>query len=173
VENRKFTYDFSDSNTYGKAGTTLKAYKGDVSAQPPAATDVPTTEIMSYSNIATDNDVYESTTVDSGHAAQRFEFTINQSASDVANLTATWIGSGSTSDENQYDGEVLYLWNGTGYEELGNADDSSEATLSGTKTTGLNNYIDNGKVILLVVQNSNVGSTLQTDYVKLEVVRTL
>ena len=28
-----------------------------------------------------------------------------------------------------------------------------------------------GKVILLVVQKSNVGSTLETDYVKLEVVR--
>ena len=172
VENRKFTYDFNNSNTYGTAGTTLKAYKGNVSAQPPAATSVPTTEITSYSNIATDNNVYEQTTVDSGYAAQRFEFTINQSASDVANFTATWVGKGSTSDEEQDNGETLYLWSGTGYEELGNTTSDVKTTLSGTKTTGLSNYIDdNGKVILLVVQKSNVGSTLETDYVKLEVVR--
>lgn len=171
VENRKFTYDFSNSNTYGTAGTTLKAYKGNVSAQPPTATNAPTTEITSCSNIATDNNVYESTTVDSGYAAHRFEFTINQSSSDVANITATWVGRGSGDSS---DGESLYIWNSTGYEELDNTISSSEATLSGTKTTGLSNYIDgNKKVILLVVQNSDGGSTLETDYVKLEVVRKL
>lgn len=171
VENRKFTYDFNNSNTYGTAGTTLTAYKGNVSAQPPTATNVPTTEITSYSNIATDNDAYEQTTVDSGYAAHRFEFTINQSASDVANITATWIGKGSGARTN---GEELYIWNGTGYESLDNTTSDSETILSGTKTTGLGNYIDgNGKVILLVVQNKNGGSTLETDYVKLEVVRKL
>ena len=169
VENRKFTYDFNNSNTYGTAGTTLKAYKGNVSAQPPAATSVPTTEITSYSNIATDNNVYEQTTVDSGYAAQRFEFTINQSASDVANFTATWVGKGSGTRSN---GEKLYIWDSTAYEELGNTTSDVKTTLSGTKTTGLSNYIDgNGKVILLVVQNKNGGSTLETDYIKLEVVR--
>jgi hypothetical protein len=169
VENRKFTYDFSDSNTYGTAGTTLKAYKGNVSAQPPAATNVPTTEITSYSNIKSNNDVYESTTESVGYAAHRFEFTINQSASDVANFTATWVGRGSGDSS---DGESLYIWNSTGYEELANTTSSSKVTLSGTKTTGLSNYIDsNKKVILLVVQNSDGGSTLETDYVKLEVVR--
>ncbi|MDI3506542.1 MAG: hypothetical protein PWQ69_522 [Methanomicrobiaceae archaeon] len=169
VENRKFTYDFNNSNTYGTAGTTLKAYKGNVSAQPPAATNVPTTEITSYSNIATDNDVYESTTESLGYAAHRFEFTINQSAGDVEKITATWVGKGSGTRSN---GERLYIWDSTAYEELGNTTSDVKTTLSGTKTTGLSNYIDgNGKVILLVVQNKNGGSTLETDYIKLEVVR--
>lgn len=172
VENRKFTYDFSDSNTYGKAGTTLKAYKGNVSAQPPSATNVPTTEITSYSNIASDNSVYESTTTGTGYAAHRFEFTINQSASDVACITATWVGKCGA----RQNGEHLYIWNATAsaYEDLDNCSNSVKTTLSGTKTTGLNNYIDgNRKVILLVVQNKNGGSTLETDYVKLEVIRTV
>jgi|GEM_PF-1276309 len=174
VENRKFTYDFSDSNTYGTAGTTLKAYKGNVSAQPPTATDVPTTEITSYSNIKSNNDVYESTTVDTGYAAHRFEFTINQSASDVENFTATWVGKGSGGVLSK--GEKFYIWNcsSSGYEQLGSFSTDAKTTLSGTKTTGLSSYIDdNGKVILLVVQNKNGGSTIETDYVKLEVVRKL
>ena len=157
---------FSNSNTYGTAGTTLTAYKGNVSAQPPTATNVPTTEITSYSNIATDNGVYESTTESVGYAAHRFEFTINQSASDVENITATWVGRGSGTRSN---GEKLYIWNGTAYEFLAEETTNDRSTLSGTKTTGpSNNYIDgNGKVILLVVQNKNGGSTLETDYVKL------
>jgi len=130
---------------------------------------VPTTEITSYSNIATDNDVYESTTESVGYAAHRFEFTINQSASDVANFTATWVGKGSGTRSN---GEKLFIWDSTAYEELDNITRDVKTTLSGTKTTGLSNYIDdNGKVILLVVQNKNGGSTIETDYVKLEVVR--
>jgi len=87
----------------------------------------------------------------------------------VANFTATWVGKGSGTRSN---GEKLFIWDSTAYEELDNITRDVKTTLSGTKTTGLSNYIDdNGKVILLVVQNKNGGSTIETDYVKLEVVR--
>jgi hypothetical protein len=174
VENRKFTYDFSDTNTYGKAGTTLLAYGGNVNSIQPDGTDVPTTAITPYSNIASDNNVFETTTAENGyHAAQRFEFAVNQSASSVENLTAMWVGRGNGSSTN---GECLYIWNPSQfvYEELQSTTSSDKVTLSGSKPTGLSNYIDsNNKVILLVVQNSQVSSTVETDYVKLEVRRTL
>jgi len=169
VEDREFIYDFSD-DTHGTAGDTLLAYEGGVGAQLPGTTNVPTTAITSYTNIEADDELSEVTEDVEGYAAHRFEFTIDQSAEDVEKLTATWVGRGSGSLE---DGARFYIWDDTSeeYELLDETFSAAETTLSGVITTEVSDYIDNGTVILLVVQNDNEDSTLETNYVKLAVVR--
>ncbi len=176
VENRKFTYDFSNGNTYGTAGTDLKAYKGGITSIPGLTRNDPSTEITSYTNLASDNSVYELySATSSRYAAHRFNFTLGQTNTVIDKLSATWNGIGSvTSGTN---GAALYIWNETAYELLDTSADTSEkVTLTGSRTSAINNYVDSDKkVSLLVVQKSKSGagitSTIQTDYIKLQVER--
>ncbi|MEN6444272.1 MAG: DUF3344 domain-containing protein [Methanoregula sp.] len=169
-------YDFS-GNYSGVVGSTLFAYQGNVSANPPTSVIVPSTIFSSsdYSRIALYDNLRSSQTEHVDYAAHRFNFTINEAAGDVTNLTATWIGRGNGGVP--YNGAKLYIWNWatSSYEFLQSSSSTSDETLSGSETTSLSNYINSDKkVILLVVQNRQAGggtsSRLDSNYVRLVVV---
>ncbi len=170
VKNTGNIYDFSGNY----AGTPV-GYKQELYIQPPNSVSDPVYDVTA-SNLAYNDNVYETGyAADTDYyAAQRFNFTISESRSNVQSLTATWIGKGYRTSGN---GAYLYIWNWTSssYEQLATTSSGSKTTLTGSKTSGLTNYIStDGKVI--VVAESKYGSSssyavhLDTDYVKLVVV---
>ncbi|WP_292393470.1 hypothetical protein [Methanoculleus sp. UBA303] len=169
-------YDF---NTTGD--TDEWAYEGGVSGVPTSAT-VPSTAFSSTSEIAdNDSSVYWTNTTDDGkYAAQRFVFTLKESAANVERLNVTWKGSGTHDNVSATQGADLYIWNGgsSSYEKLADTSSNSTTTLTGGNASVATNYVVDGNVTVLVMQKSAqqpVGedgkyySHLATDHVKLVV----
>ncbi len=164
-------YDF---NTTGD--TTQWAYAGGVDGVPTSAT-VPSTEFDSTSAIADvgGSSYLTSSDIDGYSAAHRFVFAVVENKTMIEKLDTTWIGTG-THESGIDNGATLYIWNGTGYEELNATTSGSEVTLTGTIATDVSNYVVGGNVTVLVKQNGvaeeeeeSYSSNLATDYVKLVV----
>ncbi|AKB30304.1 cell surface protein [Methanosarcina siciliae T4/M] len=167
----KKTYDF----TVG-AGTDHFAYEGEVSSVNPSSSTVPNGNIAAYSNIESDNEVREVfTTSNTGkYAAQRFVFSIDSNMQQwIDTINVTW--NGKAYHDSAGDGAYLYIWNGTGYENLDDNSVDTDGTLTGEVTSGISNYINSDKVTVLIVQKNAQTSDLfntyqshiETDYVKL------
>ena len=157
-------YDF---NTTGD--TTRYAYEGGVTGLPSTATDpsAEVTDAAKLAKIADDDGIsYSTDSADNGeYAAQRFVFTLKESAANVERLNVTWKGSGTHDNVSATQGAGLYIWNGgTGYQPL-----------TGDITSGISDYVVDGNVTVLVKQNAATNeddelySHLATDYVKLVV----
>ncbi|AAM07658.1 TPA: PQQ-like beta-propeller repeat protein [Methanosarcina acetivorans] len=164
----KKTYDF----TIG-AGTDHFAYEGEIDSSPDCT--VPTTNIPSSSAITADDGSYEdySTTTSGKYAAQRFNFSIDETS--PGKLNVSWNGKG-WHDTGSNNGTYLYIWNSNSgaYEELANNSIGTDATLSGEIISSTGNYINSGVVTVLVVQKGEhsrdgKASHIATDYVKLVV----
>jgi len=165
-----------DFNTAGD--TTGWAYKGEVSSDPPGTIDVPGTLISPASDIADDDSAYEWVSSSAYYAAQRFNFSINTATdkdgpvNKIEKLSVTWAGSGTHDTASK--GATLYIWDGSSYEELASTDSDSEATLTGSRSSSLENYINSGNVTAIVVQKSpgtsvSNQSIIATDYVNMTV----
>jgi len=178
-------YDFATG-----AGIDKWAYRYQTNAKPPAANNVPGIEFMSdtnprkdqYVKISTDNRKMQSdsTDIEGYYAAHRFVFNITQPVEDILTIEVLWNGEGAHTDRKK-SGATLYIWNGTGYEELDNTTSTKEVYLSAELTEGFGNYIDaNGYLTVLVEQNSaqtvkgkkEYVSKLSTDYVKVDITHT-
>ena len=164
------------------AGTDKWAYRWQNNSRPPNTCDVPSTEFTSYTNIRTDNGQYQTDVTDSNgnFAAHRFNFSIDDNEEDsITKINVTWNGKGWHDNGSSYNGTYLYIWNGTGYEELANNSGVGiDATLTREKTSSISNYISSsGNVTILVEQKSEQSgswpnynySHIATDYVKLVV----
>ena len=162
-----------------RAGEDKWAFEGEVSSKPPTTNGVPSGSIGAYSNIRADDETYEGyvTSTSDEYAAQRFNFSIDDNKLNfITKINVTWNGRGyrgpyTAGDD---DGATLYIWNGTGYEELANNSVGTDATLTGEVTSGISNYINAGNVTVLVEQKSADGgnrkdSHIETDYVRLVV----
>jgi len=175
-------YDFATG-----AGIDKWAYRYQTDAKPPAANDVPGIEFMSNTNpkkdqyvkISTDNRKMQSdsTDLECYYAAHRFVFNISQPVEDILTIEVLWNGKGAHTDKKK-SGATLYIWNGTGYEELDNTTSNKEVYLSAELTGGFGSYIDaNGYLTVLVEQNSaqtlkgkrEYVSKLSTDYMKVDI----
>ena len=172
-------YDF---NTTGD--TNKSAYAGGVTGLPSSATDpsVQVTATADLAKIADDDGIsYTINSVGNGeYAAQRFVFTLKESAANVERLNVTWKGSGTHDNISATQGADLYIWNGgsSSYEKLADTSSNSTTTLAGGNSSVVTNYVVDGNVTVLVMQKSAqqpVGedgkyySHLATDYVKLVV----
>ncbi|MDK2975077.1 MAG: hypothetical protein PWP08_1448 [Methanofollis sp.] len=170
LDNISRVYDFSnktpDCNLSAYYNTSFDGTLNDI--------DLVNTSFTS-SAIETDDNVYYTTTASSDrYAAQRFTFEIDED-DNIQDLNVTWIGKGRDSTN----GATLYLWNDrtNTYDQVDTEVSTSEITLN-YATDSPANYIDNKVVNVLVVQNGvtrtipppGTTSTLQTDYVRLEVV---
>ena len=179
------TYDFTTG-----AGLDRWAYRYQTDAKPPAANDVPDIEFMSNSNpkkdqhvkVSTDNRKMQSDSTNAvgNYSTHRFVFDITQPVGDILTIDVLWNGKGAHTDRKK-SGATLYIWNGTGYEELDNTTINKEVYLSAVLTGGFENYIDaNGYLTVLVEQNSaqtvkgkrSLVSKLSTDYVKVDITHT-
>jgi hypothetical protein len=178
------TYDFATG-----AGIDKWAYRYQTDAKPPAANDVPGIEFMSNTNprkdqyvkISTDNRKMQSdsTDLEGYYAAHRFVFNITQPVDDILTIEVLWNGKGAHTDRKK-SGATLYIWNGTGYEELDNTTINKEVYLSAVLTGEFGNYIEDGNLTVLVEQNSaqtvkgkkECVSKLSTDYVKVDITHT-
>ncbi|MDI9394114.1 MAG: hypothetical protein QM426_01245 [Euryarchaeota archaeon] len=172
------TYDFSN-NTAGRAGVDLFAYKYQNNSRAPVTNDVPDIEFNSteYSRISADDGTFQEdeTDVVGNYAAHRFVFNTNCCNTSNFNATnVTWNGKGWHDAGGDSNGTYLYIWNfnTNAYEELANCSgNGTENTLTGEKTANLNNYINNGQVIVLAeqkaVDDGDDHSHIETDYVKL------
>ncbi len=172
----KGLYDFLTD-----AGTDKWAFEKEVSAKPPNGNGVPNTEFSptDYNKIKTDNEDYKkSDSATNGYyAAHRFNFSISESSSSITKINVTWNGKGWHDNGTSYNGTQLYIWNGTGYDELASTTSGADATLTGENATAATNYINGGNVTVLVVQKSadhtdleNERSHIWTDYVRVAVV---
>ena len=175
LKNITHVYDFSD-NFSGTPGTDAWAFEGEVSNRPPSTANDPNGAIDSYTNIEADDGTYETYVTQNvnKYAAQRFNFSIDETAPDEINVT--WNGKGWHDSGDAYNGTYLYIWNGTGYDELANNSVGTDATLTGVNATAASNYVNSGNVTVLVVQKSEQSgggfnpvkySHIATDYVKL------
>jgi hypothetical protein len=160
-------YDF---NTTG--ATDEWAYWGGVTTGFPTE---PSTLIGDTSLIA-DNDTsryLSGTDTEGEYAAHRFVFDVAEDAANIERLNVTWIGNGTNDVTSAVQGADLYIWNGTGYEELDGEVSGDQITLTGEKTSNVSNYVNSGTVMVLVVQkDASDGvdeSQLATNYVKLVV----
>ena len=180
-ERPKGLYDFLTGDSEDKW-----AFKYEVSANPPVSNNgVPDGEFSSadYGSIEA-NDEDERTDCsysDGNYAAHRFNFTIGED--DISEINVTWHGRGyhDSNPGNTYDGAYLYIWNGTGYEELANnSGDDGWAYLTGKNVTAASDYVNGGNVTVLAVQKrpratdsgppfKTHNSHIETDYVKLVV----
>jgi len=177
-------YDFATG-----AGIDKWAYRYQTDAKPPAVNDVPGIEFMSNTNprkdqyvkIGTDNRKMQSdsTDLEGYYAAHRFVFEISQPVEDILMIEVLWNGKGAHTDRKN-SGATLYIWNGTGYEELDNTTSTKEVYLNAELTGGFGNYIEDGNLTVLVEQNSaqtvkgkkECVSKLSTDYVKVDITHT-
>ena len=176
------TYDFTTG-----IGLDRWAYRYQTDAIPAANGTTPGIEFMSninsrkdqYVRISTDNRKMQSdsTDLEGYYAAHRFVFNITQSVEDILTIEVLWNGKGAHTDRKK-SGATLYIWNGTGYEELENTTSNKEVYLGAELTEGFGSYIDtNGYLTVLVEQNSNQTvkgkkeyvSKLSTDYVKVDI----
>ena len=165
-------YDFGSKLT-GTPGTDAWAYRYEAADKPPATCNVPNTEFTTaqYNNIKADDGTYQHDVAaqNNYYAAHRFNFSIDESASEITKINVTWNGKGYNSAGN---GATLYIWkDGTGYEQLDSNSVSTDATLTGERSSSINSYINAGNVTVLVEQNTAKSgfsiSHIETDYVKL------
>ena len=173
LKNITHVYDFGD-NFSGTPGTDAWAFEGEVSNRPPSTANDPSGATVTYTNIEADDGTYEDyvTQNDNKYAAQRFNFSIDETAPDKINVT--WNGKGWHDSGDAYNGTYLYIWNGTGYNELdNNSGVGTDATLTGENASAASNYVNGGNVTVLVVQKSEhsrgSASHIETDYVRLVV----
>ncbi|MDO6515268.1 LamG domain-containing protein [Neptuniibacter sp. 2_MG-2023] len=157
------TYDFSSGNHTSLRGsnTTLTA----------------TSDLSSFtdSNINTQNGSSASYSASTRrhYPKMLYRFSINEDAADINSITATWVGFGDHSSNGQR-GAVLYIRNFNGsFEQLDSSSSSSLDTLTGSVSSNISNYIDDGEIEILSVnsgrkQNNNQSATHYTDYVKIE-----
>ncbi|MCD4844698.1 MAG: PQQ-binding-like beta-propeller repeat protein [Methanosarcinales archaeon] len=154
------------------------AFRWQNNSRPPNTCDVPSNEFTSYTNIRTDNGQYQTDVTDANgnYAVHRFNFSIdNNEVKFITKINVTWNGKGWHDNGGNDNGTYLYIWNGTGYEELANNSGvGTDATLTGEVTSGISNYISSGNVTMLAEQKSvdagrNHRSHIETDYVKLVV----
>ncbi len=105
------------------------------------------------------------------HASQLFEFNVGDVQ--ISSLKVLWNGIAWLDvQNNQNDGVVLYVWNGSSWEYLCDTTSSSEVWLVCEKN---GNYVYGEKVYVLVVQNNwidtwsgNEDSQIYTDYIELD-----
>lgn len=165
LKNITHVYDFKTG-----AGMDKWAFEGEVSNRPPSTPDVPTSATVTYSNIEADDGVYEEYTTqnNNNYAAQRFNFSIDETSPTKINVT--WKGKGD--HDSLTDGATLYIYNFTAgaYEQLDSNSVSTDATLTGEKTSSISSYINTGNVTVLVEQNSAHSdpdtSYIATDYIR-------
>ena len=160
-------YDFNTG-----AGTDKWAFKKEVGVNPTA--NDPSNEFTDayYAKIKVDDTDYRTDNSRYNYAAHRFNFSIDESASDISKINVTWNGRGYNEEGN---GATLYIWNGTAYEQdpapLATTDSGDWVYLTGEVTSSISNYINSGNVTVLVNQTSaGAGSGhrsyIDTDYAK-------
>ncbi len=167
-------YDFSTN-----AGVDRYAYRWEVDALPPSTNDTPSVEFTSlqYQNIFYDDGTFQTDIAARGfYAAHRFVLTLNESSDEIALLHILWNGRGR---HLLTPGATIFLWNYTAskYDALVMNSVASEDTLE-AYVLNSSNYIRNGKLILLVEQNSytrriwvwTIYSIIDTDYIMVEVI---
>jgi len=138
-----------DANTPGA----VFAFGNEVNQKPPDTNTTPTVPLPT-TNITKDDGVYlvsEATNADN-YSAQRFEI-YGLNTTNVIETYVNWNGYGVGT---YYDGESLYIWNYTAnrYDLVASTDSSYETWLGvGLNSTELQNYVRDGKMIILVVQN--------------------
>jgi hypothetical protein len=168
---------------FNTTGDTTGAAFGNQTGSSPGVGD-PSTGFTSTSAIADDDGIFQTdqTTTNTYYAAHRFNFSIDTSTAkdgpvaDIEKLNVTWNGKGWHNTGGTANGTYLYIWNGTGYEELANNNgDGNEVYLTKEKTSGISNYVNSSNVTILVRQKSpqttrpDKYSHIETDYVKLVV----
>lgn len=176
VEDKSLIYDFSNE-TLGRAGICMFAYKKEASGLPPSVSNDPDDEFSGteYDEIKYDDGVFAEHYTDTyeKRAAHRFVFNVSccNDLSNFDSINVTWNGAGWHDAGGNSNGAYLYIWNGTGYEELDNCDgDGNENYLTGGITNNLGNYIINNNVTVLAEQKTeddDYHSHIATDYVKL------
>ncbi len=157
------TYDFS--------GSGHTAFRGENNS----VTSISGLSSFSDSDINTQNGSsasYEASTR-RNYPKMLYRFSINESAANIDAITATWVGFGDHSSNGQR-GALLYIRNFNGsFEQLDSSSSSSLDTLTGSVSSNIANYIDDGEIEILSVnsgrkQNNNQSATHYTDYVKIE-----
>ncbi|WP_198002019.1 Ig-like domain-containing protein [Archaeoglobus veneficus] len=146
-----------------KSDGAVFVYGNEVRSVPRSA-DEPTI-VLNTTNITYDDGQYLVSTADwRYHAAQRFDF-YNISTTNVYETYINWNGYGLGWWD---DGVTIYLWNYTAdsYEEIVLTPDYSEIWLGwAISGSSIQNYVSNGKMTVLVVQNDWRESKLYTDYI--------
>lgn len=172
------TYDYFNRTQ----GTNIYAYDGENNQKLPKSLSTPSDILSSgeYDSIELDDGTFHTYNVSlkNNYATMRFVIQIDESETDVTQITATFNGKGVNSKSSSTDGVSFYIWNYiSGYELLeASADTEAEVTLSGTLTSSITNYIGGtgqDSITLYAVTNSklpkNESLDLFTDYVKLEI----
>ena len=171
-------YDFNSG-----AGTDKWAFEGQISSKPPSVANDPSGAIGAYSNIEADDGTYETyqTASNNNYAAQRFNISIDQVATNISTINVTWNGKGWHDSGDAYNGTQLYMYNFTAgsYRELNSTTSGADVDLTGSVNTtlGISNYISSSNVTVLVEQKSAQStvnyvtkkSHIATDYVMLVV----
>ncbi|EAR62751.1 hypothetical protein MED92_06518 [Oceanospirillum sp. MED92] len=110
----------------------------------------------------------------SNYPKMLYSFSISESASDLSQITATWVGRGYHSSNGQ-NGAILYIRNYSSgsFEQLATSSSSGFITLSGSVTSSLSNYVSSGQIQILSVnrrfrQNRNHSVWHDTDYIKID-----
>ncbi len=160
---------------------------GDYVSDNPPNTNITPSRPLNTTNITKDDGIYLISVAPLGYySAQRFEIW-GLNTTNVLETYVYWNGYGVGYDYTLWrlwytsvDGETLYLWNFTSnrYDYIVSTDSPNEIWLSiGLNQSRMKNYIKNGKMIVLVVQNGRtieinrwwryirLNSTLATDYI--------
>ena len=174
---------------YGLSNVTPDAFEGQVSSKPPSAANDPSGAIGSYSAISTDDGTYEpyQTTSNNNYAAQRFNVSIDQAATNISTINVTWNGKGwHSASSGLKNGTHLYMYNFTAgsYRQLNSTTSGADVDLTGSVSTtlGISNYISSSNVTVLVEQKEKQTSSgppsgrgnshIETDYVRVIVTTT-
>jgi hypothetical protein len=169
------TYEYASRSQ----GVDVFAYDGEDNQVVPSSATEPADVFTSggYDKIEADDGslhVYSAPS-NSKYGQIRFAIRIDESATEVRQISATFNGRGVNSKSSNADGVSLYIWNeASGYELLErSADTEAEVTLSGSVVTAVGNYIGgagNDTITLLAVSNDkkpNDGTcTVEADYVE-------
>ena len=172
------TYDFKTG-----AGVNKWAYRYQHNAKPPATNDVPNIgfTLAQYDRVKIDDDTMQKdkTTRRYYYAIHRFKLYIAEPEAIITKLDILWDGGGFRRFGTH--GATLYIRNfETGeYEQLDKKTDV-HITLEGTIADNIEDYIDDGSLIIIAEQNSaqwrfwrwTFRSQLGTDYVKVDVTST-
>jgi len=164
------------------AGKDKWAFKYQNNSRPPTTCDVPSEEFNAteYTNIKADDDssTFNQTTTADYYAAHRFNITIEEYVANVTEMRINWKGKGQHGNTSaDHNGSYLYIWNGTGYEELDNQTGVTwdvEYSLHGKINTSISDYVSSTGNVTILVQPvekhaGNNASKLWTDYVELRV----
>jgi hypothetical protein len=149
------TYDFTNGSLLHKA------YEGYDNDKPPIVD-------ASYFEQELDNSEYDDISASDDNRAEysyvthppidryefhRFEFKINESIPNISQLYIMHEGYGDAINYNSglhtY-GLVLYIWNGSDWEEVDRNTASSDAIIEKTYTSGLSNYVDDSGYLKLL-----------------------